>query len=83
MVQITGNTVFAALGLSGQPRNVHPDAYMKSVTSIGAFCVGTLFFSAYHRLLAGQTLTQHHLVGASFSSAPGAFKPSSSLLPLL
>jgi Protein of unknown function (DUF1275) len=45
-----GNTIFAALGFSGQPLNVHPNAYLKSITSIASFCLGTLFFSAFHRL---------------------------------
>jgi Protein of unknown function (DUF1275) len=47
---MSGNTIFAALGLSGQPLTVHPNAYLKSITSIVAFCFGTLFFSAFHRL---------------------------------
>lgn len=47
---MAGNTIFAALGFSGQPLTVHPNAYLKSLTSIVAFCLGTLFFSAYHRL---------------------------------
>ena len=50
IITVPGNTIFAALGLSGQPRIVHPNAYLKSLTSILAFCVGTLFFSAFHRL---------------------------------
>lgn len=45
-----GNTIFAALGFSGQPLSAHPNAYLKSLTSIAAFCLGTLFFSAFHRL---------------------------------
>jgi uncharacterized membrane protein YoaK (UPF0700 family) len=47
---LSGNTIFAALGLSGQPLTVHPNAYLKSITSIFAFCIGTLFFSAFHRV---------------------------------
>jgi Protein of unknown function (DUF1275) len=47
---VSGNTIFAALGFSGQPLNVHPNAYLKSITSIAAFCLGNLFFSAFHRL---------------------------------
>ncbi|KAF7502708.1 hypothetical protein GJ744_005247 [Endocarpon pusillum] len=46
----TGNTIFAALGFSGQPLSVHPNAYLKSITSISSFCAGTLFFSAMHRI---------------------------------
>lgn len=38
------------MGLSGQPLFVHPNAYLKSLTSILAFCTGTLFFSAFHRI---------------------------------
>jgi Protein of unknown function (DUF1275) len=49
-IRMAGNTIFAALGFSGQPSNVHPNAYLKSITSIFAFCLGTLFFSAFHRL---------------------------------
>ncbi|KIY03640.1 uncharacterized protein Z520_00331 [Fonsecaea multimorphosa CBS 102226] len=49
----TGNTVFAALGLGGQPKASHKQQYYKSLTSIGAFCLGALFFSALHRYPAG------------------------------
>ncbi|ETN46742.1 uncharacterized protein HMPREF1541_00931 [Cyphellophora europaea CBS 101466] len=45
----TGNTIFAALGLSGQPDASHKQQYYKSLVSIGSFCLGTLFFSALHR----------------------------------
>ncbi|KEF60981.1 uncharacterized protein A1O9_02545 [Exophiala aquamarina CBS 119918] len=49
----TGNTVFAALGLGGQPQASHDQQYYKSLTSIAAFCLGTLFFSALHRYPTG------------------------------
>ncbi|OAP63182.1 hypothetical protein AYL99_02409 [Fonsecaea erecta] len=49
----TGNTVFAALGLGGQPKASHKQQYYKSLTSIGAFCLGALFFSALHRYPQG------------------------------
>ena len=44
-----GNSIFAALGLSGQPVATHRQAYYKSLTSIGSFCLGAAFFSALHR----------------------------------
>lgn len=50
---LSGNTVFAALGLGGQPKASHAQQYYKSLTSIGAFCLGTLFFNALHRHPAG------------------------------
>ena len=49
----TGNTVFAALGLSGQPQASHNQQYYKSLTAISAFCLGSLFFSALHRYSTG------------------------------
>lgn len=49
----TGNTIFAALGLGGQPQATHNQQYYKSLTAIGAFCLGTLFFSALHRYPTG------------------------------
>jgi uncharacterized membrane protein YoaK (UPF0700 family) len=45
----TGNTVFAALGLSGQPVSTHYQQYYKSLVSIGSFMLGTLFFNFLHR----------------------------------
>ena len=47
---ISGNTIFAALGLSGQPQASHSQQYYKSLTSIAAFCLGSTFFSLLHRL---------------------------------
>ncbi|KIW83936.1 hypothetical protein Z517_03182 [Fonsecaea pedrosoi CBS 271.37] len=49
----TGNTVFAALGLGGQPQASHEQQYYKSLTSIAAFCLGALFFNGLHRYPAG------------------------------
>ncbi|OCT46915.1 hypothetical protein CLCR_02497 [Cladophialophora carrionii] len=49
----TGNTVFAALGIGGQPQASHKQQYYKSLTSIGAFCLGSLFFNALHRYPTG------------------------------
>ncbi|EXJ86660.1 hypothetical protein A1O3_03613 [Capronia epimyces CBS 606.96] len=49
----TGNTIFAALGLGGQPKASHSQQYYKSLTSIGAFCLGTLFFNILHRYPTG------------------------------
>jgi uncharacterized membrane protein YoaK (UPF0700 family) len=45
----TGNTVFAALGLSGQPVSTHRQQYYKSLVSIGSFILGTLSFNFLHR----------------------------------
>ena len=45
----TGNTVFAALGLSGQPLSTHRQQYYKSLVSIGSFMLGTLSFNFVHR----------------------------------
>ena len=45
----TGNTVFAALGISGQPLSTHRQQYFKSLISIAAFMLGTPFFNAIHR----------------------------------
>ncbi|KIV94837.1 hypothetical protein PV10_02567 [Exophiala mesophila] len=49
----TGNTVFAALGLGGQPAASHSQQYYKSLTSIASFCLGALFFNALHRWPTG------------------------------
>ncbi|KAK5464554.1 hypothetical protein LTS15_001116 [Exophiala xenobiotica] len=49
----TGNTVFAALGLGGLPKASHGQQYYKSLTAIGSFCLGALFFSALHRYPMG------------------------------
>ncbi|KAI1180714.1 DUF1275 domain protein [Nemania sp. FL0916] len=45
----TGNTVFIALGTSGQ--NNRPYGWARSLTSIGSFIVGCVTFSRFHALL--------------------------------
>jgi uncharacterized membrane protein YoaK (UPF0700 family) len=49
---ITGNTVFLGLGVSGQPSNSPTFAWTKSLTAILSFCLGALFFATFHRLLS-------------------------------
>jgi hypothetical protein len=47
---VTGNTIFVGLGASGQP--TYPDfSWAKSLTAIGGFMLGTLFFSHSSRIL--------------------------------
>ncbi|KAK5118858.1 hypothetical protein LTR62_000067 [Meristemomyces frigidus] len=50
----TGNTVFAALGVSNLPQTQPRHAWTKSVASIIAYLLGALFFANFHRA-AGQT----------------------------
>ncbi|KAI0098195.1 DUF1275 domain protein [Nemania sp. FL0031] len=45
----TGNTVFVALGTSGQ--NNKPYGWARSLTSIGSFIVGCVTFSRFHALI--------------------------------
>ncbi|KAI1306838.1 DUF1275 domain protein [Xylaria venustula] len=45
----TGNTVFVALGTSGQ--NNKPYGWARSLTSIGSFIVGCVTFSRFHALV--------------------------------
>lgn len=45
----TGNTVFVALGTSGQ--NNRPYGWARSLTSIGSFIVGCVTFSRFHALI--------------------------------
>ncbi|KAI1755195.1 DUF1275 domain protein [Xylaria castorea] len=45
----TGNTVFVALGTSGQ--NNKPYGWARSLTSIGSFVVGCVCFSRFHALV--------------------------------
>jgi len=57
----TGNTVYLGLGL------VEPDSsdrWVKSLISIGSFCLGSLCFSTFHRSLGGR---KRWVVLASFS----------------
>ncbi|KIX05727.1 uncharacterized protein Z518_03699 [Rhinocladiella mackenziei CBS 650.93] len=46
----TGNTVYAGLGMSGQPLS-QPYRWVKSGTAILSFCLGTYFFSRVCRYL--------------------------------
>ncbi|KAL7626036.1 hypothetical protein AAE478_002806 [Parahypoxylon ruwenzoriense] len=50
----TGNTVFVALGTSGQ--NNRPFGWARSLCSIGCFTVGCLAFSRLHKLIGGGRL---------------------------
>jgi uncharacterized membrane protein YoaK (UPF0700 family) len=52
-MSFSGNTVFAALGISGQPLATHRQQFHKSLTAIGAFLIGSLFFSGLHRYPTG------------------------------
>ncbi|KAI0971349.1 DUF1275 domain protein [Xylaria arbuscula] len=45
----TGNTVFVALGTSGQ--NNRPYGWARSLTSIGSFIIGCVTFSRFHALV--------------------------------
>ncbi|KAI0525939.1 DUF1275 domain protein [Xylaria bambusicola] len=45
----TGNTVFVALGTSGQ--NNRPYGWARSLTSIGSFIIGCVSFSRFHALI--------------------------------
>ncbi|CAD6448802.1 98026ac7-f96f-4e93-9fbd-6051928ce9a1 [Sclerotinia trifoliorum] len=45
----TGNTIFLALGASGQ--NNRPFGWARSLISIGFFCFGSFVFSRFHRFL--------------------------------
>ncbi|KUI53399.1 hypothetical protein VP1G_00680 [Cytospora mali] len=42
----TGNTVYIGLGLSAPSESTR---WIKSVTSLGCFCIGSVFFSHFHR----------------------------------
>ncbi|KAI1634401.1 hypothetical protein F4809DRAFT_618855 [Biscogniauxia mediterranea] len=50
----TGNTVFVALGASGQ--NNKPLGWARSLCSIGCFVIGCMVFSRLHRLIGGARL---------------------------
>ncbi|KAI1763092.1 hypothetical protein GGR53DRAFT_531958 [Hypoxylon sp. FL1150] len=50
----TGNTIFVALGTSGQ--NSKPYGWARSLCSIGCFTVGCLAFSRFHKLIGGGRL---------------------------
>jgi uncharacterized membrane protein YoaK (UPF0700 family) len=67
---LTGNAIFSALGIGGQPTASHQQQYYKSLVSIGSFCLGTLFFSALHRtptsLSAPPTSRRRWILSLSF-----------------
>src|SRR5271154_6424330 len=44
-----GNTVFAALGIAGQPAAANDQQWTKSLTVIGFACLGSAFFNFLHR----------------------------------
>ena len=58
----TGNTVYLGLGLV-EPAS--SDRWIKSLISIGCFCLGSLFFSSFHRILGAR---KRWVVLASFST---------------
>lgn len=45
----TGNTVYLGLGLVAPSEGIR---WVKALTSISSFCVGSFFFSRFHRLLS-------------------------------
>lgn len=59
----TGNTIFLALGASGQ--NNKPYDWARSLCSIGCFATGAFFFSRLHKRL-GPKPTQRGLLATSF-----------------
>ena len=61
----TGNTVFLALGASGHPVN-NPLAWIRSLTSILSFILGTFCFSRGMRALGGERKSRASLA-ASFA----------------
>ena len=48
----TGNTIFAALGVSGLPDNSPTFAWTKALMAIMCFIIGAFCFSTFHRLLS-------------------------------
>ncbi|KAI1865424.1 uncharacterized protein JN550_008472 [Neoarthrinium moseri] len=50
----TGNTIFVALGTSGQ--NNRPFGWARSLCSIGCFTIGCLAFAKFHKLIGGARL---------------------------
>ncbi|KAH6660869.1 DUF1275 domain protein [Truncatella angustata] len=50
----TGNTIFVALGTSGQ--NNRPFGWARSLCSIGCFTIGCLIFARLHKLIGGARL---------------------------
>ncbi|KAL2423926.1 hypothetical protein ABEF95_010001 [Exophiala dermatitidis] len=45
----TGNTIFAALGVSDLPADIPKYTWVKSLVAILSFCLGAFFFARYHR----------------------------------
>ncbi|KAI0180666.1 hypothetical protein GGR52DRAFT_255667 [Hypoxylon sp. FL1284] len=62
----TGNTVFIALGTSGQ--NSKPYGWARSLCSIGCFTIGCLAFSRFHQLLGGGRLRKTLLYSFSLQT---------------
>ncbi|ESZ97743.1 DUF1275 domain protein [Sclerotinia borealis F-4128] len=56
----TGNTIFVALGASGQ--NNRPFGWARSLVSIGFFCIGSFIFSRSHRFFG--PLQRSTLIGS-------------------
>src|SRR5271155_4781961 len=44
-----GNTIFAALGIAGQPAAADDQQWTKSLTAIGFACLCSAFFNFLHR----------------------------------
>ena len=49
LIALVGNTIFLALGATGLPASTHGQQWIKALTSIGSFFVGSLFFNGVHR----------------------------------
>ncbi|KAK3676032.1 hypothetical protein LTR78_004224 [Recurvomyces mirabilis] len=93
----TGNTIFAALGVSNLPAQQPKYAWAKSLTSILAYLLGALVFSNFHRFVgerkrwafafsflvqAAVTLIAAILVGnRSVSGSPVSLSFSTSTIP--
>jgi len=63
-VIITGNTIFAGLGVSDLPGNVPRHTWVKSLVAILSFCLGAIFFSRYHRYFSP---LKRWVIASSFS----------------
>ena len=59
----TGNTIFLALGASGQPVT-RPHAWLHSLTSIVFFCIGCFLFFRVMRALGSEGRTRGALLGS-------------------
>jgi len=51
--QTKGNTIFLGLGVSDLPVQTPKHTWVKSLVAISSFCLGSIFFSRYHRYLGG------------------------------